>query len=76
MGYGIHWDLIQVALASVANQAIFPLQDVLGLGSEAKMNQPSTSEGNWAWRFKPGAITDELRDRLRSLTEIYGRLPR
>ncbi|EAW37484.1 4-alpha-glucanotransferase [Lyngbya sp. PCC 8106] len=76
MGHGIHWDLIQVALASVANQAILPLQDVLGLGSEAKMNQPSTSEGNWSWRFLPGAITDEIRDRLRSLTETYGRLPR
>lgn len=76
MGHGIHWDLIRVALESVANQAIIPLQDVLGLGSEAKMNQPSTSEGNWAWRFQPGAMTDELRDRLRSLTETYGRLPR
>ncbi|MEB3279420.1 MAG: 4-alpha-glucanotransferase [Lyngbya sp.] len=76
MGHGIHWDLIRVALASVANQAIIPLQDVLGLGSEAKMNQPSTSEGNWAWRFEPGAITDELRARLRLLTETYGRLPR
>ncbi|MDY7021134.1 MAG: 4-alpha-glucanotransferase [Cyanobacteriota bacterium] len=76
MGHGIHWDLTRVALASVANQAIIPLQDLLGLGGEAIMNTPSTSEGNWSWRFKPGAITDEIRDRLRSLTETYGRLPR
>ncbi|MGL5081827.1 MAG: 4-alpha-glucanotransferase [Microcoleaceae cyanobacterium] len=73
---GIHWDMIRLAMASVANQAIFPLQDILGLGSEAKMNQPSIAEGNWAWRFEAEVLTDELRDRLRFWTETYGRLPK
>ncbi|MGF1492631.1 MAG: 4-alpha-glucanotransferase [Microcoleaceae cyanobacterium] len=72
---GIHWDLIRLALASVPNQAIIPLQDVLGLGGDAKMNQPSVAEGNWAWRFECTALTDEIRDRLRFWTETYGRLP-
>jgi 4-alpha-glucanotransferase len=70
---GIHWDSIRLALASVANQAIIPLQDVLGLGSEARMNFPSKSEGNWEWRYQPDALTAQLCDRLRVLTEIYGR---
>jgi 4-alpha-glucanotransferase len=74
--YGIHWDLIILALASVANQAVFPLQDILGLGSEAMMNKPGTSDGNWAWRFEPGMLTDEIGDRLKFWTETYGRLPR
>ncbi len=74
--YGIHWDLIILALSSVANQAIFPLQDILGLGSEAIMNIPGTAEKNWAWRLKPGALIDELGHRLRFWTETYGRLPR
>lgn len=72
---GIHWDMIRLAMASVANQAIFPLQDILGLGTEAKMNQPSVAEGNWAWRFEAESLTDELRDRLKFWTETYGRLP-
>ncbi len=76
MGHGIHWDLIRLAMASVANQAIFPLQDILGLGTEGLMNKPSRAEGNWEWRFKPGDISDEMRDRLRFLTDTYGRLPR
>lgn len=74
-GYGIHWDLIRLALSSVANQAIIPLQDIFGLGSEAKMNKPGEADGNWAWRFEPGMLTDELGDRLKFLTETYGRLP-
>ncbi|QNH57530.1 4-alpha-glucanotransferase [Limnospira indica] len=73
---GIHWDMIRLALSSVANQAIFPLQDVLGLGSEAKMNKPSTAEGNWAWRCEPGLLTDEIGDRLKFWTDTYGRAPR
>ena len=47
---------------------------VLGLGSEARMNTPASAEGNWAWRFTEGALTDELRDRLREMTAMYGRL--
>ncbi len=57
---GIHWDLIRLALSSIANQAIIPLQDVLGLGNEARMNFPSVAEGNWEWRYQSEALTEEL----------------
>jgi len=70
---GIHWDLIRLALSSVGNQTLIPLQDVLGLGTEARMNVPSTAEGNWAWRYQPDDLTSEVRDRLKTLTETYGR---
>ncbi|MBH8574797.1 4-alpha-glucanotransferase [Nostocaceae cyanobacterium CENA369] len=72
---GIHWDLIRLALSSIANQAIIPVQDILGLGNEARMNFPSKAEGNWAWRYHPEAMTDELSDRLKILTQLYGRAP-
>ncbi|MDJ0553436.1 MAG: 4-alpha-glucanotransferase [Microcoleaceae cyanobacterium MO_207.B10] len=74
-GHGIHWDLIRLAMSSVASMAIFPLQDILGFGSEALMNTPSTSDGNWSWRYQSHMLTDEVRDRLRTVTEIYGRTP-
>lgn len=73
-GEGIHWDLIRLASSSVAYRAIFPLQDILGLGSESKMNQPSTAEGNWGWRYRGEMLTDEIAQKFRTLTEIYGRL--
>jgi 4-alpha-glucanotransferase len=72
---GIHWDLIRLALSSIANQAIIPLQDILGLGTEARMNFPSTAEGNWDWRYEPKALTEQLSDRLKILTKLYGRAP-
>ncbi|MBD0343757.1 MAG: 4-alpha-glucanotransferase, partial [Coleofasciculus sp. Co-bin14] len=72
---GINWDLMRLALSSVANQAIIPLQDILGLGAEAQMNYPSKAEGNWGWRYRPGALTEEIRDRLKTLTHTYGRAP-
>jgi 4-alpha-glucanotransferase len=72
---GIHWDLIRLALSSVGNQTLIPLQDILGLGGEARMNVPSQAEGNWAWRYQPNALTEEVRDRLKTLTETYGRAP-
>lgn len=72
---GINWDLIRLALGSVANQAIIPVQDLLGLGSEARMNYPSRPAGNWVWRYPAGALTNEIGDRLRMLTQIYGRAP-
>ena len=59
---------------SVADIAVAQLQDVLGLSSGARMNTPASAEGNWAWRFTEGALADELRARLREMTEIYGRL--
>lgn len=71
---GFHWDLIRLAFSSVGNQAIIPLQDVLGLGA-ARMNYPSKPEGNWEWRYHSDALTDELRSRLKTLTKTYGRAP-
>jgi 4-alpha-glucanotransferase len=69
----IHWVMIRTILASIADLAIVPLQDVLGLGREARMNLPGTSSGNWRWRFKPGALTPELARRLRELVVLYDR---
>ncbi|RME44040.1 MAG: 4-alpha-glucanotransferase, partial [Chloroflexi bacterium] len=72
-GREIHWDFIRLAFSSVANTAIVPLQDVLGLGSEARMNYPSRASGNWSWRYTPDALTDKITARLRILAEVYGR---
>jgi 4-alpha-glucanotransferase len=72
-GDDISWAFMRWLFASVADTAIVPLQEVLGLGPEARMNYPSRLGGNWSWRFLPGALTPEIRKRLRSLTEIYGR---
>jgi len=72
-GQEIHWDFIRLALSSVANTAIIPLQDVLGCGSEARMNIPARESGNWSWRYQSEQLTPEIRARLGELTEIYGR---
>jgi 4-alpha-glucanotransferase len=72
-GSEIHWEFIRAVLASVADTAIIPLQDLLGLGAEARMNLPNSIEGNWSWRFKPGALTDKISHRLKELADIYGR---
>ncbi len=72
-GKEVNWDFIRLALMSVADTAIIPLQDVLGLGSEARMNRPATTEGNWTWRFRREMLTEEIKSRLRELTTIYGR---
>jgi len=72
-GNDIAWDLIRVALSSVANTAIFPLQDVLRLGDEARINVPGESIGNWGWRFTSHQLTSGLGEGLRQLTKIYGR---
>lgn len=74
-GAQIHWDMIRLALGSVAVLAIVPLQDVFGLGSEARMNRPGRPEGNWEWRCDAAMLTDEVAAELRELTELYGRLP-
>ena len=73
-GQEINWEFIRTVLASVANRAIVPLQDILGLGTEARMNLPNTTSGNWLWRFRAGALTDEIGARLKELTELYDRL--
>jgi 4-alpha-glucanotransferase len=72
-GVEIHWDLIRLALASVADLAIIPLPDLLGLGPEARMNRPSSESGNWSWRCLESQLTPEIAARLGGLTEIYGR---
>lgn len=72
-GQGVAWDLIRLAYSSVANQAIVPLQDVLGLGSDARMNTPSVAEGNWSWRYRQEALTGEYSERLRDLVNFFGR---
>ncbi len=72
-GSEIHWDLIRAALASVADLAIIPLQDVLGLGAEARMNLPSSVGGNWSWRYPEDALSNIARERLKEMTLIYGR---
>jgi 4-alpha-glucanotransferase len=70
----IVWAMIREALASQADIAIVPAQDLLELGSETRMNFPGIAKGNWQWRLKDGALTQELAQRLRSLTMTYGRL--
>jgi 4-alpha-glucanotransferase len=74
-GKEIHWDFIRAVLASVADTAVVPLQDLLGLGTEARMNLPNSTEGNWKWRFLRNALTEMHSERLRELTETYGRMP-
>ncbi len=70
----VHWDLIRVALASIANLAIIPLQDVLGLDSEGRMNDPSINAGNWRWRYPSNHLLgQDLSQRLQHLTRIYRR---
>ena len=73
-GIEVNWDLIRAVISSVADTAIFPLQDVLGLGSEARMNLPSIAGGNWGWRFLEEQLTREHSVRLRELCRIYGRM--
>lgn len=72
-GTTIARDLSRLALASVAHTAIVPLQDLLNLGSEARMNIPGTQGGNWSWRYAPGALTSQLARELRDLTTLYSR---
>jgi 4-alpha-glucanotransferase len=69
----IAWLLIRLAFSSVAQTAIVPLQDILSLGSEGRMNTPGVSGGNWAWRYNPALLIPALRDRLRDLTRLYSR---
>jgi 4-alpha-glucanotransferase len=73
-GHEIHWAFIRAVLSSVANTALIPLQDLLGLGTEARMNLPASMGGNWSWRYKSEALTIELSARLREMTQLYGRL--
>jgi len=67
--------VIRTAYASVASVAIFQVQDILGLGNEARMNTPSTVGNNWKWRMPAGALTSEHAKKLVKLATLYGRLP-
>ena len=72
-GRAFAWDLIRTGCASVADTFIAPLQDVLDLGSEARMNHPGQANGNWGWRLRSAQLTDEVAANLRELVETYGR---
>lgn len=71
---GFHWGLMRGAWSSVGELAVVQMQDLLGLGSEARMNIPSTVGGNWCWRMLPGAAAQELSARVRRQMELYQRL--
>jgi 4-alpha-glucanotransferase len=69
----IYWELIRLALASVADLVIIPVQDTLGLDAEARMNHPAVHKGNWRWRMKHGQLTSKVAKKLAGLTQNYGR---
>ncbi len=70
----VQWEFIRSAMSSVSDTCIIPMQDYLGLGAEARINVPSTLGTNWKWRMLPDAFSDELAERIRKMTKLYGRL--
>jgi len=70
----LHWQLIRLAACSVCDTVIVPMQDILGLGEEARMNRPATIKDNWQWRLSGKALKPSIAKRLRKLTETYGRV--
>jgi 4-alpha-glucanotransferase len=70
----IHEEMVRLAMMSVANTTILPMQDLLGLGEEARMNRPARSDGNWQWQLVPEQLDPEMGRELREMTETYGRL--
>jgi len=69
----VHWELIRLAMMSVCETAITPMQDVLGLGEEARMNLPAVARGNWEWRLHPDLLTTGLAQKLAGMTRLCGR---
>ena len=69
----IHWEFIELGMMSLANTFIVPMQDVLGLEEDARMNRPATTRGNWRWRLAPKQLTVPLAEKLAEVTETYGR---
>ena len=65
---GVNWGMIRAACRSLASLCVVPMQDALGLGSEARMNVPSRGEGNWRWRFSADALRPELAQKLAALS--------
>ena len=70
----ISWELMRVAMSSVARLAVVPMQDILSLGASARMNYPAKATGNWFWRMRDGQLTARLAGKLRDLTATCGRL--
>ena len=70
----LHWEMIRLVMMSRSNTAIIPLQDILGLGQNARMNRPAIAVGNWRWRLAPGLLEPTHAERLLDMTRIYGRL--
>jgi 4-alpha-glucanotransferase len=69
----INWELIRLAMCSPAALTVFPIQDILGLGGDARMNRPAHANGNWGWRMNSQGIPPQTRQKLKELTHIYGR---
>ncbi len=72
-GDNIAWDMIRLAMASVADTAVIPLQDLMQLDTDARMNYPGRTDGYWQWRFLPEALTDDIVEQFREMTILYGR---
>lgn len=72
----MNWRLMRSYYVSVAQVAIVPMQDVLGLGAEARMNRPGVAEGNWGWRMRPGAFSEEQQKKLHDMAALYDRIPK
>ena len=72
--HAVHWDLMRAACASVADSAVHPMQDVMGLGTEHRMNFPGTGEGNWSWRFAWADVPADAAVRLKRMCQLYERL--
>ena len=70
----VEWEFVRAAISSVSDTAIIPMQDYLGLGSEARINTPSTLGDNWKWRMKKGQLTEELAEKIYKLCKLYGRV--
>jgi 4-alpha-glucanotransferase len=69
----MHWEMIREAMKSVANLAIFPVQDILGLNSKVRMNIPGKASGNWLWRLEENALSKKLAAKLRHETQTFNR---
>jgi 4-alpha-glucanotransferase len=72
----MNWRMIRAYYSSVAHVAMVPIQDVLGLGTEARMNKPGIGDGNWGWRMRPGAFSEEQQSRLHQFAAVYDRIPK
>jgi 4-alpha-glucanotransferase len=72
----VHWAMLRLAMSSVADTVVVPLQDLLGLGSEARMNVPGRPDGNWSWRYDESMIHDTLKTQLAGMTVTFGRARR